>query len=175
MGQMPAAKTVEQKCEMRSKPIGLKDFRDSENRFAREIRETAKSPAIRAIGRIMGMIIGIIFIIIGLGGFSATIFFPSVPAIIANHIHLGDNCRQDCMRHDFLVDDVRSDRPCCTGHALLGNRALLQFQDSVMETGTRDIHPLGCKYPGYNRMGAAQGRRISPDSDMNTIKKVQSS
>lgn len=86
---MPAARTVEQKCELSGKPMDLKDFRDSENRFSREIRETAKSPAIRTIGRIMGMIIGIIFIIIGLGGFSATIFFPSVPAIIANHINLG--------------------------------------------------------------------------------------
>lgn len=86
---MPAARTVEQKCELSGKPMDLRDFRDSENRFSREIRETAKSPAIRTIGRIMGMIIGIIFIIIGLGGFSATIFFPSVPAIIANHINLG--------------------------------------------------------------------------------------
>lgn len=87
---MPAARTVEQKCELSGKPMDLKDFRDGENRFAREIRETAKSPAVHTIMRIMGMIIGIIFIIIGLGGFSATIFFPSVPTIIANHINLGD-------------------------------------------------------------------------------------
>ena len=101
---MPAARTVEQKCEMRSKPIGLKDFRDSENRFSREIRETAKSPAIRTIGRIMGMIIGIIFIIIGLGGFSATIFFPSVPAIIANHIHLGDLVGEEIIAGKIACD-----------------------------------------------------------------------
>ena len=50
---MPAARTVEQKCELSGKPMDLRDFRDSENRFSREIRETAKSPAISTIGRIM--------------------------------------------------------------------------------------------------------------------------
>lgn len=101
---MPAARTVEQKCELSGKPMDLRDFRDSENRFAREIRETAKSPAIRAIGRIMGMIIGIIFIIIGLGGFSATILFPSVPAIIANHIHLGDLVGEEIIAGKIACD-----------------------------------------------------------------------
>lgn len=101
---MPAARTVEQKCEMSGKPMDLKDFRDGENRFAREIRETAKSPAVHTIMRIMGMIIGIIFIIIGLGGFSATIFFPSVPAIIANHIHLGDMVGEDIIASSIACD-----------------------------------------------------------------------
>lgn len=101
---MPAARTVEQKCELSGKPMDLRDFRDSENRFAREIRETAKSPAIRAIGRIMGMIIGIIFIIIGLGGFCATIFFPSIPTIIANHISLGDLVGEEIIAAKIACD-----------------------------------------------------------------------
>ncbi|MBQ5603403.1 MAG: PspC domain-containing protein, partial [Bacteroidales bacterium] len=101
---MPAARTVEQKCELSGKPMDLKDFRDGENRFAREIRETAKSPAVHTIMRIMGMIIGIIFIIIGLGGFSATIFFPSVPAIIANHINLGDLVGEEIIAGKIACD-----------------------------------------------------------------------
>ena len=83
---MPAARTVEQKCEMRNRPIDLKEFKTKENRFGREINETVSSPAFRTAGRIFLTIIGLIMIILGLGGFLSTIVFPSIPELIENYL-----------------------------------------------------------------------------------------
>lgn len=79
---MPAARTVEQKCEMRSKPMDLKGFKTKENKLGREISEAADSPAFRTAGRIFATIIGLIMIIVGVCGFLSTIIFPSVPELI---------------------------------------------------------------------------------------------
>lgn len=83
---MPAARTVEQKCEMRNRPIDLKEFKTKENRFGREINETVSSPAFRTAGRVFLTIIGLIMIILGLGGFLSTIVFPSIPELIENYL-----------------------------------------------------------------------------------------
>ena len=101
---VPAARTVEQKREMQSKPMDLKDYRGNDNRFTREIKETAGSPALQTVFRILGVILGIIFIIMGLGGFSATIFFPSIPTIIANHIDLGDLVGEEIIAGKLACD-----------------------------------------------------------------------
>lgn len=86
---MPAARTVEQKCEMRSKPMDLKGFKTQDNKLDREIKETVNSPAFRTAGRIFMTIIGLMMIIIGLGGFLSTIIFPSIPELIGNHLNPG--------------------------------------------------------------------------------------
>ena len=103
---MPAARTVEEKCEMHSKPIDLKDYRDNENRFTREIKEAAGSPALHTAFRILGIAAGIMFIIMGLGGFSATIFFPSLPEIIGSHVKFDPLIPEDIIGSRIVLDPV---------------------------------------------------------------------
>lgn len=78
---IPAARTVEQKCEMRRKPINLEGFKSKENRFEREVKEAVESPAGRTLGRILLTAIGIILLAIGMGGLFSMIFIPSVHEI----------------------------------------------------------------------------------------------
>ena len=75
---IPAARTVEQKCEMRRKPINLEGFKSKENRFEREVKEAVESPAGRTLGRILLTAVGIILLTIGMGGLFSLIFIPSV-------------------------------------------------------------------------------------------------
>ena len=103
---MPAARTVEEKCEMYRKPMDLKDYRSNENRFTREIKETASSPTLQAIFRILGVVIGVIFIIMGLCGFSTTIFFPSIPEIIGSHIELGSLVPEEIIGSRIALDPI---------------------------------------------------------------------
>ena len=78
---IPAARTVEQKCEMRRKPINLEGFKSKENRFEREVKEAVESPAGRTLGRILLTAVGIILLTIGMGGLFSLIFIPSVHEI----------------------------------------------------------------------------------------------
>ena len=103
---MPAARTVEEKCEMYRKPMDLKDYRSNENRFTREIKETASSPTLQAIFRILGVVTGVIFIIMGLCGFSTTIFFPSIPEIIGSHIELGSLVPEEIIGSRIALDPI---------------------------------------------------------------------
>lgn len=103
---MPAARTVEEKCEMYRKPMDLKDYRSNENRFTREIKETASSPTLQAIFRILGVVIGVIFIIMGLCGFSTTIFFPSIPEIIGSHIEIGSLVPEEIIGSRIALDPI---------------------------------------------------------------------
>ena len=79
---IPAARTVEQKCEMRRKPINLEGFKSKENRFEREVKEAVESPAGKTLGRILLTAVGIILLTIGMGGLFSLIFIPSVHEII---------------------------------------------------------------------------------------------
>lgn len=78
---IPAARTVEQKCEMRRKPINLEGFKSKENRFEREVKEAVESPAGKTLGRILLTAVGIILLTIGMGGLFSLIFIPSVHEI----------------------------------------------------------------------------------------------
>ena len=78
---IPAARTVEQKCEMRRKPINLECFKSKENRFEREVKEVVESPAGRTLGRVLLTVVGIILLAIGMGGLFSLIFIPSVHEI----------------------------------------------------------------------------------------------
>ena len=78
---IPAARTVEQKCEMRRKPINLEGFKSKENRFEREVKEAVESPAGRTLGRILLTAVGIILLTIGMGGLFSLIFIPSIHEI----------------------------------------------------------------------------------------------
>ena len=78
---VPAARTVEEKCEMRRKPVNLEGFRSKENRFEREIRETVNSPAGRKLSRILLTVIGIFLLTSGIGGLLSMIFIPGIQEI----------------------------------------------------------------------------------------------
>lgn len=78
---VPAARTVEEKCQMKSKPINLEGFKAKDNRFEKEVKEVVESPAGRTLGRILLTVVGIILLTIGMGGLFSLIFIPSVHEI----------------------------------------------------------------------------------------------
>lgn len=83
---MPAARTGEQKREMRGRPTDLKDYKGKNFDFDKEMKEVSLSPGGRTVKRVFSVFFGIIFLLIGLGGLLGGIFIPSVPEIINNDI-----------------------------------------------------------------------------------------
>lgn len=102
---VPAARTVEQKCEMKSKPKDLREFRSNGNSFSREIKEVAKSPAVSTVFRIFITIVGIILLLIGLGGLFITVFMPSVPAMIQNFGDISMLSSEELLAMNTFVND----------------------------------------------------------------------
>ena len=103
---IPGARTVEQKCEMKSEPINLEGFRTNDNRFEKEIKETVSSPAFRTIGRIFCICIGVVFVICGLSGFASTIFIPSLSEIIGNNLDLSLYTPEHTLAQNILSDQA---------------------------------------------------------------------
>lgn len=85
---MPAARTVEQKCEMKGKPIDLESFRSKDFDLRKEVNEAVSSPAGKTIGRIFCVFIGVMLLICGAGGLLACIFIPAVPSLIDSQISM---------------------------------------------------------------------------------------
>lgn len=85
---MPAARTVEQKCEMKGKPINLEGFRSKDFDLGKEVNEAVNSPAGKTIGRIFCMFIGLTLLVCGAAGLLACIFIPALPSIIDSQIGL---------------------------------------------------------------------------------------
>lgn len=83
---MPGARTVEEKCRMKGKPMNLEGFRSKESNFEKEVKDFATSPVGRTAGRAGKVFLGIILLLCGLTGLLACIFIPSVPELIQNHI-----------------------------------------------------------------------------------------
>ena len=83
---MPAARSVEQKCEMKRKPVNLKNFRSKDFDLNREVKEVSQSPAGKTIRRVVETCIGLILLACGLGGLVGCIFIPSLPSIIENQL-----------------------------------------------------------------------------------------
>ncbi len=81
---MPAARTAEQKREMKGKPLHLHNYVNKEFDFEKEVKEVAQSPAGQTARRAGGVFTGLILLIIGLGGLLGCIFIPSLPAIIGH-------------------------------------------------------------------------------------------
>lgn len=79
---VPAARTVEEKCQMKSKPIDLEGFKSKENRFEKELKETVSSPAGKTFARIIMSCVGIILLVLGFGGLFSMIFIPSIHQIV---------------------------------------------------------------------------------------------
>ena len=81
---MPAARTAEQKREMKGKPMNLRNYKEKDFDFEKEVKEVGESPAGQTAKRAGGIFIGIILLIMGLGGLLGCIFIPAIPEIIEN-------------------------------------------------------------------------------------------
>lgn len=83
---MPAARTVEQKCEMNGKPMNLNGFRSKDFSMGKEVTDIADSPAGQTFIRVGGVFLGMLLLLCGLGGLLGCIFIPTIPTIISHEI-----------------------------------------------------------------------------------------
>ncbi len=81
---MPAARTAEQKREMKGKPLKLDNYKSKDFDFEKEVKEVSESPAGRTAKRAGGVFLGLLLLFFGLGGLLGCIFIPSLPAIIGH-------------------------------------------------------------------------------------------
>ncbi|MBR5104041.1 MAG: PspC domain-containing protein [Bacteroidales bacterium] len=79
---MPAARTVEQKCEMKGKPMKLEGWKDFD--LKTEINETAASPFARTILRLGGVFLGLLLLLCGFASLLGGIVLPAMPEILSN-------------------------------------------------------------------------------------------
>jgi len=73
---IPPAKTVEERCRLAGKPLGLDEFKDKANNPAtiREIGNEARTaPALKTAGRVLGIILGAILMIAGISGIAGSV------------------------------------------------------------------------------------------------------
>ena len=98
---MPAARTDEQKREMRGKPIDLESYKTGDFDFKTEVREVVESPAGKTFQRVGGIFLGILLLIAGLAGAIGTVVIPSVPSIIRYEIQ--DEFHMDA-EEQFVAD-----------------------------------------------------------------------
>lgn len=83
---MPAARTAEQKREMKGKPMNLEGYKAKDFDFEKEVKEVTESPAGKTFVRAGGIFLGLLLLIIGLGGLLGSLFIPSLPVIIGHEI-----------------------------------------------------------------------------------------
>lgn len=83
---MPAARTDEQRREMKGRPVNLENYRQKDFDFGKEVREAAESPAGKTLRRAGGIFLGLILLLIGLTGMLGSIVIPSLPTIIGHEI-----------------------------------------------------------------------------------------
>ena len=79
---MPAARTVEQKCKMKGRPIDLEGFRSKDFDIKSEVRDLSKSPAVSRVKRVLCITTGLILLLCGLSGLLGCFFIPSLPDFI---------------------------------------------------------------------------------------------
>ena len=80
---VPAARTVEQKCEMKGKPLNLNEFKaQGASNFTELESEVRTAPAIKTIGKVGESLIGMISLILGLGITFGAVSTLLVPVIV---------------------------------------------------------------------------------------------
>lgn len=79
---MPAARTAEQKREMKGRPLNLDSYRSRDFDFGNEVRDVAQSPAGQTAKRAGGVFLGILLLVIGLGGLLCSIMIPAMPTLM---------------------------------------------------------------------------------------------
>ena len=83
---MPAARTNEQKREMKGRPVNLENYRQKDFDFGKEVKEAVESPAGRTLRRAGGIFLGLLLLLVGLSGMLSSIISPSLPVIIGHEI-----------------------------------------------------------------------------------------
>ena len=79
---MPAARSAEQKREMKRQPMNLDNYKSKDFNFKTEVNEAAQSPAGRTFVRAGGVFMGILMLMIGLGGLLCSIAVPAIPSFM---------------------------------------------------------------------------------------------
>ncbi|MBR0321774.1 MAG: hypothetical protein IIX08_05235, partial [Bacteroidales bacterium] len=83
----PAARTAEQKREMKGKPVSLEGYRAKDFELGKEVKEMAESPAAQAFKRVGGVFFGLMLLTAGAGGLLSTFIIPALPQIIQHEIY----------------------------------------------------------------------------------------
>ena len=83
---MPAARTVEEKCSMKGKPMDLKEFGSKGLNLKKELNDAAQAPAVRTLASIGSILIGSILLIGGISVMIGCVFIPSMPELLGKGI-----------------------------------------------------------------------------------------
>ena len=83
---MPAARTAEQKREMKGKPMDLNGYKETDFNFGKEMKEAAQSPAGQAFERAGGVFLGILLLLAGFGGLVGCAFIRVLPEIFSHEV-----------------------------------------------------------------------------------------
>ena len=83
---MPAARTSEQKREMKGKPMNLNNYKEKDFNFEKEVKEASQSPGVRTIEKVGGIFLGILLLFAGLGGLVGGLVLPSLPTMFDSNI-----------------------------------------------------------------------------------------
>ena len=83
----PAARTAEQKREMKGKPVSLEGYRSKDFEMSKEVKDAVESPAGQAFKRVGGVFLGLILLTAGAGGLISTAVIPALSPIIQHEIY----------------------------------------------------------------------------------------
>ncbi|MBR5300072.1 MAG: PspC domain-containing protein, partial [Bacteroidales bacterium] len=83
---MPAARTAEQKREMKGKPMDLNSYKDKDFDFGKEVKEATQSPAGQTFTRAGGVFLGILLLLAGFGGLVGCAFIRVLPEIFSHEV-----------------------------------------------------------------------------------------
>lgn len=108
---MPAARTDDQKREMKGKPTNLESYRNSDFDFSKEVKDAVHSPAGRAFTRICGVFLGLLLLIAGFGGMIGGFVIPSIPNLVRHEvaeeiIEWGPLDEEEQFVADLLTNDI---------------------------------------------------------------------
>jgi phage shock protein PspC (stress-responsive transcriptional regulator) len=106
---MPAARTSEQKREMKGKPMNLRNYKEKDFDFEKEAKEVAQSPAGQTVKRAGGVFLGMLLLIVGLGGLLGGLILPALPEIFDNEVISHISRWGELDADDQLVADIVCD------------------------------------------------------------------
>lgn len=130
---MPAARTAEQKREMKRQPMNLNNYKSKDFNFKTEVNEAAQSPAGRTFVRAGGVFLGILLLLCGLGGLLGCAFLPAVSEICENHItSYIDRCGPLDLDDQLLADICTNTTFCTMMMGMLGLLFIWFIYNGVM-------------------------------------------
>ena len=103
---MPAARTAEQKREMKGKPMDLNSYKDKDFDFGKEAKEAVQSPAGETFTRVGGVFLGILLLLAGFGGLVGCAFIRVLPEIISHEVAEHINRWGSLNAEEMLVEQL---------------------------------------------------------------------